>query len=100
MLFRSGPAIFVNQGSVTILDSGSSGQVATAGTGAANGAADATPVFNYAGMVNGSAASGPIASVLFNGAPAPVPSLGVWALLLFAGGLAAAGLRRTARAAR
>ena len=90
----AGPAIFVNQGSVTILDSGSTGQVATPGTGAASGTADSTPVFNYAGTVNGSGAAGPVVSALFNGAPPPVPSLGAWALLLLAGGLAATGLRR------
>lgn len=57
----AGPAIFVNQGSVTIVDSNSIGQSATAGTGASNGTADATPVFNFAGMVNGSSTAGPIA---------------------------------------
>jgi hypothetical protein len=96
----AGPAIFVNQGSVTILESGASGLVATAGTGANNGTADPAPVFNYAGLVNGSGAAGPVARVLFDGPPPPVPSLGFWALIMFAGGLAAAGLRRAVRAPR
>jgi hypothetical protein len=59
----AGPAIFVNRGTVTIVNSDSIGQSATAGTGASNGTSDATPVFNFAGMVNGSSTTGPIAAL-------------------------------------
>ena len=58
-----GPAIFNNEGTVTITTSVVLGASATAGTGGAP-TADATAVFNFAGMVNGFATTGPIASAL------------------------------------
>jgi hypothetical protein len=70
----AGPAIFVNTGSVTITNSGATGSSAAAGPGggspATNGTADATPVFNYAGSVNGSTAAGPVSGAL----PTTVPT--------------------------
>ena len=64
----AGPALFIHAGSLTTLGSGASGSAATggaAGGGAATaGGSDATPVFNYAGTVNGSSATGPVASAL------------------------------------
>jgi hypothetical protein len=69
----AGPAIFVNTGTLTTTSSGASGSAATPGIGdggAANpGTADATPTFNYAGTVNGSAPLGPVPSALSNAAP-------------------------------
>ncbi|MCU1382798.1 MAG: repeat protein [Acidobacteria bacterium] len=58
----AGPAVFVNQGSLTTSNSASTGSIARPGGGGAT--ADATPVFNYGGMVNGSTEVGPIASAL------------------------------------
>ena len=70
----AGPAIFVNAGNLTIVNSGATGSTATAGSGggapATNGAADATPVFNYAGDVNGSGTAGPVTGAL----PSTVPT--------------------------
>ncbi len=70
----AGPAIFVNAGTLVIsggsaanmsasggrqgIESGETTQTETAGT------ADATPVYNYAGSVNGSTAQGPVAGAL------------------------------------
>ncbi|GGA80048.1 hypothetical protein GCM10011507_34120 [Edaphobacter acidisoli] len=68
-----GPDIFVNQGTLIIENSNSQGASATGGiggSGAGNGGADATPVFNYAGTVDGSSTKGPIANAL----PYPIPS--------------------------
>ncbi|HTU70225.1 MAG TPA: hypothetical protein VMF11_07865 [Candidatus Baltobacteraceae bacterium] len=78
----AGPAIFVNTGTLTILNSFSSGCSATggaAGTGfdSANngspGGSDATPVFNYGGTVNGvsvtAGSGGPVTGVLGSGTP-------------------------------
>lgn len=70
----AGPAIFVNAGSVTTTNSGASGSSATSGVaggsaGATAGGSDATPVFNYAGNVNASSTTGPVASAL--GAASP-----------------------------
>jgi hypothetical protein len=84
---------------VTITNSGSTGQVATPGSGAGSGTsgtADATPVFNFAGTVNGSGTAGPVAGALAASMPVviPVPTLGTWALLLFAVGLALTGCFR------
>ena len=63
----AGPDIFVNQGTLITGNSGSIGASATGGAGgpgAGNGTSDATPVFNYAGKVNGSTTKGPIATAL------------------------------------
>ena len=64
----AGPAVFVNAGTLTTLNSDATGCTSTAGLAggipATNGSRDATPVFNYAGTVNGSATTGPIASAL------------------------------------
>lgn len=69
----AGPDIFVGLGSVTVTGStsslscavggaaGGAGTLAFAGTA---GGADATPVFNYGGTVNGSTAMGALANVL------------------------------------
>ncbi len=66
----AGPAILVYAGTLTTLNSGATGSHATGGAGgggsATAGAADATPVFNYGGTVNGVA--------LFAGSGGPVPS--------------------------
>ncbi|MBV8748969.1 MAG: hypothetical protein JO103_04570 [Candidatus Eremiobacteraeota bacterium] len=69
--------MFVVAGSLTIYNSGTSGDTATPGSGGSGtgatpsspGTADATPVFNYSGTVNGSSTTGPIAGAL----PATVP---------------------------
>ncbi|MGB6986482.1 MAG: hypothetical protein WBD74_10965, partial [Candidatus Aquilonibacter sp.] len=64
----AGPAVFVNMGTLTTVNSAATGCVSTAGLAggipATNGSRDATPVFNYGGTVNGSATTGPIASAL------------------------------------
>ena len=63
----AGPDIFVNQGTLITVNSGTLGASATGGgggTGAGGGTSDATPVFNYAGTVNGSTTKGPIATAL------------------------------------
>jgi hypothetical protein len=70
----AGPAVFVNAGSLTTTNSGASGSTATGGAAglgatAAVGTADATPVFNYGGTVNGSNAHGPLPSALSGTAP-------------------------------
>lgn len=58
----AGPAIFVDAGTLTTSNSGAVGATATGGaaggSGATAGGADATPVFNYAGTVNGSSTAG------------------------------------------
>ncbi len=81
----AGPAIFVVNGSVTILNSTASGSSATAGnSGSGNGTsvpspgvADATPVFNYQGEVNGSNTAGPVSAALPSGLPATQFSVAV-----------------------
>jgi hypothetical protein len=77
----AGPAIFVNAGMLTTTNSGASSSSATAGaagptsngigsfTDGSPGTADATPVFNYTGTVNGSTTKGPVASALGTTAP-------------------------------
>jgi hypothetical protein len=69
----AGPAIFVNAGTLTTINSGANGSTATGGASgggsATAGTADATPVFNFSGSVNGSNATGPIASALSNTMP-------------------------------
>jgi hypothetical protein len=93
------PAIFVNRGSLLTINSDSTGQQATSGAGGGlegTGTPNATPVFNYAGTVNGSSTVGPIPAALGSTTPLliPVPTLGTWAALLFAGALALAGYGR------
>ena len=69
----AGPAIFVAYGILTTFNGDAMGSSATggaAGGGSATpGGADATPVFNYAGTVNGSATAGPVASARGSTAP-------------------------------
>ncbi|WP_150110570.1 beta strand repeat-containing protein [Granulicella mallensis] len=63
----AGPDIFVNQGTLITVNSGTLGASATGGaggSGAGSGTFDATPVFNYTGSVNGSTTKGPIATAL------------------------------------
>ena len=63
----AGPDIFVNQGTLITQNSSSMGASASGGIGqggAGNGGADATPVFNYLGIVNGASTKGPIAAAL------------------------------------
>jgi CSLREA domain-containing protein len=75
-----GPAIFVNQGSLYLFNSGASGSTATPGSGGSGysvlgaqpggpGTAVPTPVYNYQGTVNCSATSGGIAGALSGTAP-------------------------------
>jgi hypothetical protein len=61
----AGSAVFVNAGSLIVLGATAANCTATAGssessTGIIRAGADATPVFNYAGFVNGSPIVGPI----------------------------------------
>ncbi len=73
----AGPAVFVYAGTLATVDSGASGCAATpgaaGGAGSTSGGADATPVFNYGGSVNGVAVTapngGPVASALGSTAP-------------------------------
>ncbi len=71
----AGPAIFLVTGSLTTINCDASTATATAGVaggaldGSTNGTADSTPVYNYAGTVNGSTGIGPIASALGTGTP-------------------------------
>jgi hypothetical protein len=71
----AGPAIFVNAGTLVTNNSGASGSSATPGRGSGGTAyggvatADATPVFNYAGKVNGSTTSGPVSGALSSTTP-------------------------------
>jgi len=63
----AGPDVFVNQGTVTFVDSVSQNPTAvagTAGTGAQAGGLDATPAFSFAGTVNGASVAGPAAGAL------------------------------------
>jgi hypothetical protein len=86
----AGPAIFVRMGSLTTSDSGVSGSTATGGGGGIGffgsgtaGTADATPVFNYQGTVNGSTTAGPILSALLSGQPQQVISFGTFQDLIY-----------------
>jgi hypothetical protein len=71
----AGPAIFVNAGTLTTTDSGASGSSATGGNAGvgggspAAGTANATPVFNYGGTVNGSGTTGPVSAALSGSPP-------------------------------
>jgi hypothetical protein len=80
-----GPAIFVNQGTLTTVDSGASGLSAIAGLAgsggdAGNGTADQTPVYvNAGGTVNGTVATapGPVTTALCGSAPSTGPFNGL-----------------------
>ena len=66
----AGPAIFVRLGSLTSSNSTAQGAQAVGGAGGNGhgqpGTADSLPVFNYAGTVNGSTATGPVSGALTN----------------------------------
>ena len=68
-----GPAILIFSGSLTTQSSYAQNATATPGVSSATGVptalADATPVFNFEGTVNGSTTAGPVASALINGPP-------------------------------
>jgi hypothetical protein len=81
----AGPAVFVNAGSLAVANSGAANATATGGSGGSGGAsysgsnpgsngtagtADSTPVFNYAGTVNGSTTSGPVSGAIGSSTPA------------------------------
>ena len=70
---RRGPAIFIYIGRLSTLNSGASGSTASGGaaggSGAGAGGSDATPVFNFAGTVNGATTPGPVAAALGTTAP-------------------------------
>lgn len=70
----AGPAIFVASGALTTTNSGASNCSVTAGLGGGAGTFEGevafTPVFNYAGTVNGSGTTGGIPSALGSSAPA------------------------------
>jgi uncharacterized protein (TIGR03437 family) len=62
----AGPAIFVFRGTLNTSASSAAGSSATPGAGTVHGlpgTADATPVFNYAGTVNGSTTPGPVTAL-------------------------------------
>jgi hypothetical protein len=69
----AGPAIFVNLGTLTTSNSTASSASAVGGNGGGGagqvGTADATPVFNYAGTVNGATSSGPVTTALTGATP-------------------------------
>jgi len=80
----AGPAIFVRLGTLTTINSawtdatatggaGGTGHTSFASTAGTAGTADATPTFNYAGTVNGSATTGPIPSALVSCTPVLAP---------------------------
>jgi hypothetical protein len=93
----AGPDVFVNQGTLTILNSAASGATAAGGAGGGAGGqaggADATPVFNFGGTVNGSTTTGPIAGAFPGQVTPTVPALPAWGLGLLGSLLAAAALR-------
>jgi hypothetical protein len=64
------------RGRLITIHSGASNVTATGGVAgggtATAGTADATPIFNYVGTVNGSTTTGPIAGALSNTTPASV----------------------------
>lgn len=98
-----GPAVFLNAGSLTLVNSTATGSAATAGTGGTGlsghngtaGTANAASLFNYAGVVNTVSTTGPSTLLDPQAAPASqaVPALSVWAMLLLAAGLAWVGWR-------
>ena len=67
----AGPAIFVNAGTLTTSNSSVNGSTSTgglnggtSGSNAQNGGSDSTATFNYAGTINGSTTTGPVAGAL------------------------------------
>ena len=84
----AGPAIFVNAGTLTISGTAATMMTATAGLagsvaagrpGASTaGSADATPVYNFAGSVNGSTAQGPVMTAIASFAPRTLKLPSVW----------------------
>jgi hypothetical protein len=85
----SGPAVFVNTGSLALDNVTATGSAATAGAGGTGlaghsgsaGSANLTSLFNYAGTVNSSGTTGPLGLL---DAAASVPTLNEWMMLLFA----------------
>jgi hypothetical protein len=73
----AGPAIFVNVGTLTAVQSGSTGATAIPGAGGAAaggvpgspGTADATAVFSFHGKINGAITTGPVSGALSASAP-------------------------------
>jgi hypothetical protein len=88
----SGPAVFVNAGSLTIVNTTATGSTATAGAAGtglsghngAAGTANSTSLFNYAGAVDSSGTTGPLAVL---DPAASVPALSTWAMILLFIGL-------------
>ena len=100
----AGPAVFVNAGSLTVVNTIASGSTATPGAGGTGqaghngtaGTASAESLFSYMGTVNSAAVVGP--STLLNFVPpAAVPTLSEWGMILFAGLLGCFGLSKTRR---
>jgi hypothetical protein len=66
----AGPAIFVNAGTLTTINSGAAGSTASGGNPGSGGGSptagtsSATPVFNFAGTVNGDNTAGPVGTAL------------------------------------
>ena len=68
----AGPAIFINAGTLTTANSNVTNASAVGGPGVrrgVSGGADAMPVFNFQGTVNGSTMTGPVPGALNTGAP-------------------------------
>jgi hypothetical protein len=72
----AGPAVFIAYGTLTTVTSGATSASATGGLvpsggacGDQDGTADATPVFNFAGTVNGRTTVGPVPSALGSSPP-------------------------------
>jgi hypothetical protein len=85
----SGPAVFVNTGSLALNNVTATGSAATAGVGGTGlaghggsaGTANLTSLFNYAGTVNSTGTTGPLSLL---DPPVSVPTLNEWMMLLFA----------------
>ena len=100
----AGPAVFVNAGSLTLVNATATGSTATPGLGGVGasaghngsaGTASAVALFSYAGFVNAALVVGP--STLLGGGAAAVPTLSEWGMLLFAGLLGLFGLAKARR---
>ena len=99
----AGPAVFVNAGSLTIVNTTAIGSTATPGMGGSGsaghngtaGTASAVSLFSYAGTVNSAPVVG--ASTLLNAVVATVPTLSEWGMILFAGLLGVFGLSKARR---